>query len=188
MNIRGKKVTLRAIEREDLELIHRWSNDPDITSMLGGWHFPSSKQDQEKWYNSLSLHSLSQRFAVDTEEYGLIGIANVVEINWKDRNAVYGMLLGDKDLSGKGYGTDISMTVLRYVFEELGLKRLDGNYIAYNKASLHVHVEKCGWKIDGIKKDAYFRKNQWWDQIIAGITREQYFENVAKTKYWENDK
>ena len=57
MNIRGKKVVLRAIERQDLELLHKWSNDPEINYMLGGWHFPSSMQDQEKWFASLSLNS-----------------------------------------------------------------------------------------------------------------------------------
>jgi RimJ/RimL family protein N-acetyltransferase len=106
-------VTFRTIEKEDLPLIHKWSNDPQTTPMLGGWHFPSSIQDQEKWFESFSINSVNQRFAVETEGLGLIGIANIIEINWKDRNAVYGMLLGDKDLRGKGLGTDISMTALR---------------------------------------------------------------------------
>src|SRR5690606_21845615 len=123
MNIKGKKVVLRAIEKRDLELIHQWSNDPEINYMLGGWHFPSSMQDQERWYESFSLNSVNQRFAVETEDFGLIGIANIIEINWKDRNAVYGVILGDKDIRGKGLGTDITMTIQRYVFEELNLKR-----------------------------------------------------------------
>ena len=54
MNIRGKKIILRAIEKRDLELLHKWSNDPEINYMLGGWHFPSSPQDQEKWYSAFS--------------------------------------------------------------------------------------------------------------------------------------
>jgi RimJ/RimL family protein N-acetyltransferase len=184
MNIKGKKVLLRAIEKSDLKLIHQWSNDPDINYMLGGWHFPSSMQDQERWYESFSLNSVNQRFAVEAEGFGLIGIANIIEINWKDRNATYGVLLGDKDIRGKGLGTDITMTVQRYVFEELNLKRLNGNFISYNEKSLHVHMEKCGWKIDGVRKNGYFRKNQWWDQIVAGVSREDYFALVERTNYW----
>ncbi len=42
MNIKGKYVTLRAIEVEDIPLLHKWANDPDIWYMLGGWHFPSN--------------------------------------------------------------------------------------------------------------------------------------------------
>ena len=36
MNIRGKKIELKAIEIEDLSLLHKWSNDPEINYMLGG--------------------------------------------------------------------------------------------------------------------------------------------------------
>lgn len=187
MNIKGKKVVLRAIEEKDLELLHKWSNDPEINYMLGGWHFPSSMQDQQKWFASLSLTNNNQRFAIETEELGLIGMINLVDINWKDRRAFTGMLLGDKDMRGKGYGVDAIMTMNKYVFEELGLKRLDGSMISYNEASIGVYTKKCGWVIEGIKKDAYFRKNQWWDEVIVGITSSDYFELLAKDNYW-NDK
>ena len=40
MNIKGKVVTLRALEMDDLELLTKWSNSPEIWYNLGGWHFP----------------------------------------------------------------------------------------------------------------------------------------------------
>lgn len=175
MNIKGNKVILRAIEERDLELLHQWSNDPDINYMLGGWHFPSSFQDQVKWFHSLSLTSNNQRFAIDTPDLGLIGMVNLVDINWKDRRAFTGMLLGDQEMRGKGYGVDTIMAMNKYAFEELGLMRLDSTIISYNEASIGAYVKKCGWKIEGTKKNAYFRKNQWWDEIVVGITRDDYF-------------
>ena len=188
MNIKGNKVTLKAIEREELELLQKWSNDPEINYMLGGWHFPSSRQDQEKWFNSLSVNSVNQRFAIHTEDLGLIGMANLVDINWKDRNAFHGMLLGDKDLRGKGYGIDTIMAINKFAFEELGLNRMDTTIISYNEASIGVYTKKCGWKIEGIKKTYYFRKNQWWDQVVVGITKEDYFDLIKENNYWDNDK
>ena len=107
MNIKGKKVVIRAIEKEDLQLLNKWSNNPEINYMLGGWHFPSSLQDQEKWFSNLTLSSNNQRFAIETEDLGLIGMVNLVDINWKDRRAFTGMLLGDKDIRGKGYGLSL---------------------------------------------------------------------------------
>lgn len=184
MNIKGKKVTLRAIEEKDLELLHKWSNDPEINYMLGGWHFPSSFQDQQSWFKSLSMSSTNQRFAIDTEDLGLIGMANLVSINWKDKNAFHGMLLGDKDMRGKGYGVDTIMAINKYAFEELGLERMDGSMISYNEASIGVYTKKCGWKIEGEKKNFYFRKNQWWSQVIVGIQKEDYFKLIDENKYW----
>src|SRR5690606_14887914 len=188
MNIIGKKVTLRAIEREDLELLHKWSNDPEINYMLGGWHFPSSMQDQEKWFNSLAVGSNHQRFAIDTPDLGLIGMANLVDINWKDRNAFHGMLLGDSETRGKGYGIDTVMTINRYAFEELGLMRMNTTIISCNEPSLGVYTKKCGWVVEGIKKNHYFRKNQWWDEVVVGITKEDYFKLIEENNYWNNDK
>lgn len=184
MNVKGSKVVLRAIEEKDLELLHKWSNDPEINYMLGGWHFPSSIQDQKKWFTGLNLSSNNQKFAIETEELGLIGMVNLVDINWKDKRAFTGMLLGDKDMRGKGYGVDTIMTMNRYAFEELGLMRLDGSMISYNEASVYVYTKKCGWVVEGKKKDAYFRKNQWWDEIIVGITRDNYFELLYSNNYW----
>lgn len=36
MNIKGKVVTLRAIEMNDLDLLAKWSNSPEIWHNLGG--------------------------------------------------------------------------------------------------------------------------------------------------------
>ena len=36
MNIEGRHVLLRAIEREDLPLLQRWANDPEMQRLLGG--------------------------------------------------------------------------------------------------------------------------------------------------------
>lgn len=188
MNIRGKKVTLRAIEERDLEFLHKWSNDPDINYMLGGWHFPSSMQDQEKWFSSLSFGSNNQKFAIDTPDLGLIGMANFVDINWKDKNAFHGMLLGDKDVRGKGYGIDTIMAINRFAFEELGFMRMNTTIIANNEPSIGVYTKKCGWVVEGIKKNQYFRKNQWWDELVVGITRDDYFNLIKENNYWENDK
>ena len=110
----------------------------------------------------------------------MIGTANLVNINWKDRNAFHGMMLGDKNIRGKGYGKDTIMAVMRYAFEELGLQRLDGSMIEYNKPSLAVYVGKCGWKEEGRQRNWYFRKNRYWDKILVGVTRQDYLDLLEK--------
>lgn len=185
MNIQGRHVLLRAIEPSDLGLLQRWANDPDIQRMLGGWHFPTSMQDQQTWLDGLSCSSRDQRFAIETSELGLIGTANLVQIDWKNRNAFHGMLLGDRDIRGKGYGVDTIMAVMRYAFDELGLERLDGDMIEYNMASAKVYIEKCGWVVEGRKVNAQFRNGRYWDKIIVGITRARYHEIAKASEYWK---
>lgn len=185
MNIKGKKVTLRAIEEHDLELLHKWSNDPDIWYQLGGWHFPSNLDYMKRWFENLKNDALNQKFAIEVSDLGLIGTSNIVDIDWKNNHAFHGMMLGDKDIRGKGYGIDTIMTIMRYAFEELHLERLDGSMIEYNEISLNIYLKKCGWKEEGRQRNWYFRKNRYWDKILVGITRNDYFELINNNKYWE---
>jgi RimJ/RimL family protein N-acetyltransferase len=176
MNIKGGRVVLRAIEHEDLPLLNQWANDPEIQGMLGGWHFPTSMKDQEAWFLSLSCNSLDQRFAIDVPGLGLIGTANLVSIDWKNRTAFHGMLIGDESMRGKGYGVDTIRAIMRYAFDELGLWRIDTDIIVYNEASLRAYTEKCGWIEEGRRKGWYFRNGRRWDKVLYGITRERYLE------------
>ncbi len=185
MNILGKKVTLRAIEPDDLPQLLAWANDPSIQAMIGGWHFPVGSEDQRKWHAGLSLHSLNQRFAIDTPDHGLIGTANLVDINWKDKNAFHGMMLGDKDMRGRGYGQDTVMAIMRHAFEEMGLNRLDGSMIAYNEASLRMYLGKCGWVEEGRQRNWYFRGGRFWDRIMVGVTAEDYKRLADGKRYWD---
>lgn len=186
MQVCGKKVKLRAIEEEDLELLHRWANDPEIWDMLGGWHFPSSMAYMKKWFASVEDDPLNRRFAIEAPTAGLIGTVNLVEIDWKNNHAFTGLMLGDKDIRGKGYGVDTFMAIERYAFEELHLQRLDGSVIEYNDIALNMITKKCGWKVEGRQRDWYFRKNRYWDKFIVGITRNDYFALIQENQYWEN--
>lgn len=101
MNILGKKVLIRAIEEEDLEILHKWANDPNIWYMVGGWHFPGSMATQKDWLKKIQGDYLNQRFVIDTPDLGVIGTVNLVDIDWKNNHAFTGLILGDKDIRGK---------------------------------------------------------------------------------------
>jgi len=185
MNIVGKKVLLRAIESSDLELLHKWANDPEIWYLLGGWHFPGSMAFQIHWFESLQTDQLNQRFAIEVADHRLIGTANLVNIDWKNNNAFHGMMLGYAKDRGKGYGTDTIMTIMKYAFEELHFERLDSSIIEYNDSSKKFYCEKCGWREEGRLRNWYWRKNRYWDKIVIGITRKDYFDLVDKNHYWD---
>lgn len=185
MNILGKKIILRAVEQEDISLLHKWSNDPQTQDIMGGVHFPSSFDWHQRWFDKLKDEELHQRFAIDAPEIGLIGLSTIINIDWRNNHAWHGIVLGDKEIRGKGYGIDTVMATMRYAFDELNLERLDGAMIEYNQPSINLYVNKCGWKKEGIKRNYYFRKGKYWDQIIVGINRKDYYELINKNNYWD---
>ena len=173
------------MEERDLPLLHGWANDEALWANLGGWRFPSAFEATKAWFASLPADKLNQRFVIEAKADGaVIGTANLVDIDWKNRHALHGMMLGPADLRGRGFGRDTVMAIMRYAFDELGLERLDGDIIEYNEASYRLYVGKCGWREEGRQRRWHFRGGRFWDRIIVGVTRSDYADLVAATGYW----
>lgn len=186
LSIPGKHVRLRAVEERDLPLLHQWANDEALWTGLGGWRFPSGFEATKAWFAALRADPLNHRFVIETKAEGsVIGTANLVDIDWKNRHALHGMMLGPADLRGKGFGRDTVMAVMRYAFDELGLERLDGDIIEFNAASYRLYVGKCGWREEGRQRRWHFRGGRFWDRIIVGVTRDDYAALVEATDYWQ---
>lgn len=185
MHIKGKFLTLRAIERTDLPTLQKWANDPVTQDAIGEIYFPSSLDFHLGWFEDLKSDTLNQRFVVETPEGGIIGVSSIVNIDWRHRHAWHGLVIGDSSHRGKGYGVDAILATMRYAFEELNLERLDGSMIEYNGASLGLYLgEKVGWREEGRKKNYFYRKGRFWDQVIVGVTRADYADLVQRTNYW----
>ena len=175
MNIYGQKVMLRAMEPEDMEMLRETVNDPEIERMVGGWSFPVSAYAQKKWYDDAVMDRNSQRYVIVVQNTGeAIGLINLVDIDWKNRTAFHGIKLKSNAPKGQGYATDAVMALEWYAFEQLNLNRLDGSCIVYNEASQRLY-DKCGVKVEGIRRQAVFKDGQYFDQQYTGILRDDYF-------------
>jgi RimJ/RimL family protein N-acetyltransferase len=189
MSIPGRIVRLRAVEETDLPQLHHWANDEQLWSGMGGWRFPSSLASAQAWFAGLKSDALNHRWIIETLDGDqAIGTANLVDLDWKNRHATHGMMLGAQTVQGKGYGRDVVMAVMRYAFDELGLERLDGDIIEFNAASYRLYVEKCGWREEGRQRRWHYRRGRFWDRIVVGVTREDYVALAQSTAYWDADR
>ncbi len=184
MNIYGKKVVLRAMEKEDCEMIREMFNDPEIENLVVGWALPVSKYAQEKWFENYYNDQKNFRFVIETKEDGAIGIATLTDIDWKNRRATHGIKLLSKQVRTKGIGTDTVMAIMRYAFDELQLNRLDGSWFADNLPSRTMYM-KCGWKEEGVKREYVFKNGQYRDLVIVGVLVSDYHSLIASNHYWD---
>jgi RimJ/RimL family protein N-acetyltransferase len=184
MNIKGKFVTLRAMEVEDQNLLRDMINDSDIEKMVGGYSFPISNAQQSIWFEKNHNNQNQIRLIIETDDDGKVGFANIVNIDWKNRSAFHGIKIANKKFRSRGIGTDTVMAVMKYAFEELQLNRLDGSIIEYNESSKKLYCEKCGWKIEGIKRKSVFKGNEYHNEIYVGILRDEYIELIKNNNYW----
>ena len=187
MNFLGKNITLRAIEKTDLELLHKWENDPETQDAIGESHFPSSMDFHLQWFENLKNDKLNQRFVVEVNGYGIIGLSSIVQIDWRNRHAWHGLVIGDSKYRKKGYGVYAIMATMKYVFEELNLERLNGSMIEYNHLSISTYCGKrLGWKKEGVRHKYFYRKGQYWNQILVGITKDDYETLIENNKNWRS--
>jgi RimJ/RimL family protein N-acetyltransferase len=184
MVLKGKKVTLRAIEFSDLEFIREMINDPWVESHIVGWSYPLSKRDQEEWFATFRNGDNAIRFIVETETDGAVGLTGLKNIDWKNAVADSGGMRISQKCMSKGFATDAYMTLLYYAFYELRLNRINGSVLSYNIASRKV-TAKVGFKEEGVQRGAVFKKGEFHDMILLGILREDYEEILKNTLYWE---
>lgn len=175
MNIYGKKVLLRAMEPEDMEDFRIMTNDPEMEYLLGGWSYPVSKQQQQEWYaNAINSKNNLRWTVVSIEDTTILGMVNLVDIDWKNGTAVHGIrLLQGEAYRHKGYGTDAVSAIMRYAFDELRLNRLETTILEYNVFSQAL-FRKCGWKQEGIKRESVYRKGIYYNQQMWAITATDY--------------
>jgi len=183
MNIRGKRILLRAIESADLPILHDWLNDPEIAAGLGGIHFPSSLYQQEKWFERIQTDQETIRLAVQNETKQLIGYSGFWKVDWRDRRAEHAVVVG-KEFQGHKYGHEIIMTCARYAFEEMGLHRLEATVLAGNDASLRAY-RSCGFTEEGLLREHALRSGQWHGRVILGLLANEYQTLASNSKFWE---
>lgn len=183
MNILGKKVVLRAMEKEDCELVREMFNDPEIENLVIGWSFPLSKYSQERWFEQ-HYNDSDFRFIIETKEDGAVGVATLTNIDWKNRMAEHGIKLANRANRHKGIGTDTVMAIMRYAFDELGLNRLNGSWFSENIPSKTMYM-KCGWKEEGIRRKYIYKNGNYRDLVETGILAEDYYRLVEEKRYWE---
>lgn len=184
MDVYGRIVRLRALEPEDMEKLRGYHNDPEVAALLAGWSFPISSPEQRRWYDSTASNKTSLRLAIDVPGTGFVGISTLAPIDWKDRRAFHGIMIGEKELRGKGIGRDATMATMRYAFDELQLHRLDGEILEGHEASIRLWCGRCGWVREGTRRQHAYRSGRYLDRILVGITREEYQLLIVKTSYW----
>jgi RimJ/RimL family protein N-acetyltransferase len=175
--IYGKKVRLRAIERDDIPRFVKWFNDPEVRQHLL-MYSPMSLVQEENWFEQhAQRHPAEQVLAIEVlaeDGEGVhIGNMGLHDVNWKDRNAELGIVIGEKAYWGQGYGTDAITALLAHGFEELNLHRVRLRVNADNPRGIRCY-EKCGFCHEGTLRESVFAGGKYKDQHIMAVLRSEF--------------
>lgn len=172
--IEGKKIRIRAIEKTDIDEIMKWINDPEVMKNLL-MRYPVSRFQEEKWIeNALSSDNPRNKvFALETHDGIYLGGIGLHAIDWENRNAEAGIVIGKKEYWNKGYGTDAMITLLEFAFNQMNMHRVYLRVFGYNLRGVKSY-EKCGFKKEGVLRKDRYQNGEYHDTIIMGILRDEF--------------
>jgi RimJ/RimL family protein N-acetyltransferase len=183
----GKKIRLRPIERLDLPRFVQWFSDPEVRRYLES--YMGFSMDQEvAWYEAMMKRPMEEHpFAVEAKQLGgkwlHIGNSGLMNVDWRVRSAEFGIVIGDRRFWNKGFGTDVTCTILRHAFATLNLNRVFLRVFSENKRAIRVY-ENVGFRQEGCMREADFREGAYTDIYLYSILRAEWeaLSGVSKEK------
>ena len=82
-----------------------------------------------------------------------IGNTGLHNVDHSSNTATFGLLIGEMDVWGKGYGTETTRLMLNYGFDVLGLYNIDLEVFAHNPGGIKAY-ERAGFKKIGVRRGA----------------------------------
>jgi ribosomal-protein-alanine N-acetyltransferase len=173
MHIHLDQVVLRKPEPSDAAAMYRYRNNPDSTNYLAEHHRSFSMKDIEEW---IERHRTMENEIVwtvaDRQTNDCLGHAGLYQINQRVRCADAGIMLGDPATWGKHLGSAVLTAIVEFGFTQLNLNRVHGYIVAAHSRSLRM-VERCGFKQEGVMRQAHYVDGQYMDLVMVGILRDE---------------
>ncbi len=154
LNIFGEKIALGPIRRDLVPLYARWINDFDVTRTLGVGRRPMTLEAEEGWYERAAKGEGSVLFTIyERETLRPVGNTGLEGIDHQHRTAEFGLVIGEKECWGRGYGTEAARLMLAYGFRCLGLHHIMLRVFAPNERGIRAY-RSAGFKEAGRLRQA----------------------------------
>jgi RimJ/RimL family protein N-acetyltransferase len=165
ININGDKVALGPLRRDLLPLYQKWINDFEVTRTLGvGWR-PMTWEAEQSWYEGASKRSSEVVFTLyERLTMRPIGTTGLHDVDHFTRTAEFGILIGEKDCWGRGYGTEATALVLDYGFNGLGLHNVMLRVFSLNERGIRAYT-RAGFREIGRRREAWRLGSQVYDVV-----------------------
>jgi len=175
--LKGKKVSLHAVERADLQQLRDWRNNPDFRKYFREYR-ELNMQQQEQWFEkSVVDDNNTQMFVIrKKEDNELIGCCGLIYINWVHRNADLSLYVGWEDtyIDEEGYAEESCKILLDYGFNELGLNKVWTEIYEFDDKKKALY-DKLSFQQDGLLRDNYWYDGKWCDsRILSLLSHENY--------------
>ena len=159
------RLIIRTFRKTDVESVRESFNDPlfaEFTDHIKQPYTIQSAKDFIRKATNLRRTKSGLYYAVELKETGrVIGEVHLSWIFWQQMYSEFGFAISPKYWN-KGYGTEAAGELLRYAFEDLGMRRIVGIAMSGNVPSRRL-MEKLGMKLECVAKEEWQYKDDYAD-------------------------
>lgn len=148
----------------------KWRNDERIWKWCRQRTVLSWDQ-HEKWGKGLINESSIKMFCIYDINDVFVGVCGFTDIDNVNRRAEFSLYIGPQ-FQGKGFAKDALSALFGHGFHDLGFNSIWGETFDGNPAIELFY--KLGMKLEGTRRQFYFRSGKFIDCHLVGITRAEW--------------
>lgn len=170
--LQGKLVGLRAIQKDDLKVLHELEKNVELVQYGNGQWQPESLAKWEKGFEKELERDDPSSFVIVADEK-LIGGIGLHHRNRRESTSQFGIGIYHPDYVGKGYGREAITLLLDWAFDDQNWRRIWLEALAVNPRALKAYTA-LGFTEEGhLRQHAFFR-GEYVDVVLMGMLREEW--------------
>jgi len=173
--LKGKLILLRALERDDLPLLHAFNNDIDVELAGGGDPpLPQSLSRLESEFDSKNADGGrdGMDFAIEADNH-FIGICALFNHDRVAHTCELGITIGNKLFWGKGYGREAVSLMVDYAFRYQNFRKVWLRVHGNNERAQRAY-QAVGFAEEGRLKQHVFSNGRYDDLVLMAILKSDW--------------
>lgn len=166
----GSRVCLGPVFQADAPIIFNWRNRLDVLH-LDGLYRPMSQARFDEWFAGIGRDPGRVVFSIRRQgDLAFLGYIQIVDIQAAHRSAEIGIMIGEKEQRGHGYGQEALKLCVDFCWKELNLQRLSLKVVGDNPAALHTY-RKAGFECEGVMRRCIYLAGEFRDTTLMALLR-----------------
>ena len=167
----SERLVLRTLTAADAtERYLGWMRDPQVTRFLESRLVDHDLASLAAYIAECNDSAASLLLAICLADGTHIGNIKLGPIDRYHEHAAVGLMIGERDMWGRGYATEAIAALTAYAFGDIGLQKLYAGCYASNVGSARAFL-KAGWVEEGRNRSHWRSDGGREDNIQLGITR-----------------
>lgn len=165
----GSRVRLTLLQEDDLELIHQWKSQIDISYITSQAIQHISLEEQQQRFKEKIPPIFAIRRMIDDQFIGQISLRSP---NPKNRSVGVGYFTGS-DYRKQGYTKEGLSLLLNHLFEVVGFNKVMVDTGAFNQASIAL-LKSLEFRQDGCLRQHQLLDGVLHDQLLFSLLAEEW--------------